>query len=246
MQKRQGEKIGLPIVVRSGIGQNYRCRPAASALPYHPALLSDSQIVFFPFMHRSFFVRLIVSLSLCVPLAAQADAIGDALKTGGVALLMRHATAPGVGDPEKFSVNDCSTQRNLSAEGREEAKRIGAHLRALGLTPGAVLTSQWCRCRETAALAFGGGQVKPADWPALNSFFRNRETEAQQAREVLARIAKLKPGEKPLVLVTHQVVISAVTGVFAESGEVVVVAPATSADKPGIRVIGTIKPAAAK
>ena len=198
---------------------------------------------------------------LCVPIfswlvlrPAAADPVADAVKAGGVALVMRHATAPGVGDPEKFSVSDCSTQRNLSTEGREEARRIGLHLKSLGLVPGLVLTSQWCRCRETAELAelaelaFGGAlydSTEPADWPALNSFFRARESEPRQTGEVLARIAKLKPGDKPLVLVTHQVIITSVTGLFPESGEVVVVAPARVAGTAAVRIIGTIKPSAA-
>ncbi len=171
----------------------------------------------------------------CAPLA-QAGAVEEAIRAGGVALLIRHATAPGTGDPEYFKLNDCSTQRNLSESGRDEARRLGLHLKNAGLKPGAVLTSQWCRCRETAQLAFGGAQ----DWPALNSFFRQRDSEAKQRSEVAARIARIKPGDAPLVLVTHQVVITSVSGVFAESGEVVVVAPAGKQ----IKVVGTIKAAA--
>ncbi len=212
-----------------------------------------------------------VNLLICVPGAAAADAVANAIKGGGVVLLLRHATAPGFGDPEKFDVDDCSTQRNLSADGRKEAKRVGARLKALGLQPGAIYASQWCRCRETAELAFGWTQSKAKDWPALNSFFRNRDSETRQMDEVRARIATIKRGDKPLVLVTHQVVITSLTGVFAESGEVIVVAPESnaggasaaartghagsgnkssgaasgSAARPGLRVIGTIKPGAA-
>lgn len=173
---------------------------------------------------------------------ARADAVADALRAGGVALLMRHATAPGTFDPENFRLDDCATQRNLSDAGRDEARRVGAHLKALGLAPGAVLTSQWCRCRETAQLAFGAAR----EWPALNSFVRNREREPRQVREVLARIARLKPGDKPLVLVTHQVVVTAVSGIYPQSGEVVVVAPARAGGKTGIRLIGSIKPDAVR
>ena len=181
---------------------------------------------------------------------AHAGPAEDAIRAGGVALLIRHATAPGTGDPEQFKIDDCSTQRNLSDAGRDEAKRIGAHLRKLGLKPGEVLTSQWCRCRETAQLAFGGaignttGGAK--DWPMLNSFFRDRTSEAAQRDAVVARIGQIKPGSAPLVLVTHQVLITSVSGVFPESGEVVVVAPATNGKGKGVRVIGTIKPAVAQ
>jgi phosphohistidine phosphatase SixA len=186
---------------------------------------------------------LFVILALCITTGpARADPAADALRSGGVALLMRHTTAPGTWDPDNFKLNDCATQRNLSAEGRDEARRIGAHLKKLGLVPGEVLTSQWCRCRDTAALAFGGGR----DWPALNSFAQDRERETRQVAEVLARIARVKPGDKPLVLVTHQMIITAVSGVFPQSGEVVMVAPAAGGGKSGVTVIGSIKPEAAK
>ncbi len=173
---------------------------------------------------------------------ARADAIADAIRGGGVALLVRHATAPGTFDPEGFKLDDCSTQRNLSVEGREEARRIGAELKRRGLIPGEVLTSQWCRCRDTATLAFGAAR----DWPALNSFIRARDSGPKQIAEVLARIAKIKPGDKPLVLVTHQVMVTALTGVYPQSGEVVVVAGGRKDGKAGLKVVGTIKPVAPK
>lgn len=170
-----------------------------------------------------------------------ADPASDVITTGGVVLLMRHATAPCSGDPEHLKPDDCATQRNLFADGRAEAKRIGAHLKKLGLKPGEVLTSQWCRCRETASIAFGGGR----DWPALNSFLRQREGEERQKREILTRIAMVKPDDKPLVLVTHQLIVAAITGVFPQSGAVVVVAPLRAGGKPGVGVIGSIKPESA-
>jgi len=186
-------------------------------------------------------LALLTFLALCPP-QVRADAISDALRAGGVAILVRHATAPGNFDPEGFRLDDCSTQRNLSPEGRDEARRIGVHLKGLGLVPGEVLTSQWCRCRETAMLAFGAAR----DWPALNSFLRTRDSEATQVGEVLARIAAIKPGDKPLVLVTHQVMVTAITGVYPQSGEVVVVAPARKDGKAGVTVIGSVRPKEAK
>ncbi len=185
---------------------------------------------------------LLLAVFALLPTLTYADPAADAIKAGGVALLMRHASAPGMGDPEIFKVDDCSTQRNLSPEGRDEARRIGAHLRKLGLKPGEVLTSQWCRCRETAQLAFGGGR----DWTMLNSFMRQRDNEEAQKNQILARVAKLKQGDKPLVLVTHQLIVTAVTGIFPESGEVVVVAPSRAGGNPGVRVIGSIKPESAR
>ncbi len=184
---------------------------------------------------------LITLVFVCAP-QVRADAISDAARSGGVALLIRHATAPGTFDPDGFKLDDCPTQRNLSAEGREEARRIGAHLKARGLAPGEVLTSQWCRCRDTATLALGTAR----DWPALNSFISNREREAQQVAEVLERLARMKPGDKPLALVTHQVIVTAVTGVYPQSGEVVVVTAARQNGKVVVKVIGSIKPDEAK
>ncbi len=192
-------------------------------------------------MHMFYRHLLLCAALMSVQLPAQADAVGDAIRKGGVALLMRHATAPGVGDPEGFKLDDCSTQRNLSDEGRAEARRIGAHLKKLGLPPGDVLSSQWCRCRETASLAFGSHQ----DWPMLNSFFIDRGTEPKQKAAVLNRISQLKAGQRPLVLVTHQVIVTSVTGIFPQSGEVVVVAPQRVDGKTTVRVIGTIKSDAA-
>ncbi len=184
---------------------------------------------------------LITLVLVCAP-QVRADAIADAARSGGVALLMRHATAPGTFDPDGFRLDQCQTQRNLSDAGRDEARRIGAHLNARGLFPGEVLTSQWCRCRDTATLAFGAAR----DWPALNSFVRNRDSEAQQVAEVLERLAKMKPGDKPLALVTHQVIVTGVSGVYPQSGEVVVVTAARQNGKVVVKVIGSIKPDEAK
>lgn len=188
-----------------------------------------------------------IAAAICIFLAvsaptAHADPASAALRGGGVAVLIRHATAPGTFDPEGFRLDDCSTQRNLSSEGREEARRIGVHLKSLGLVAGEALTSQWCRCRETAALAFGTAR----DWPALNSFISARENEARQVAEVRARIARIKPGDKPLVLVTHQVMVTAISGIYPQSGEAVVVAPLRKGGKGEVRVIGSIRPEAAR
>ncbi|MBL8378568.1 MAG: histidine phosphatase family protein [Burkholderiales bacterium] len=185
-------------------------------------------------------MRLIAILILCLPCSlsmAAATPIDEALRAGGVVLLIRHATAPGTGDPPGFRLDDCATQRNLSAAGRAEAQAIGARLRGLGLKNAEVLTSQWCRCRETARLAFGEAR----DWPALNSFFQDPRDKDAQVQQVMVRIAKTRRGDRPLVLVTHQVVVTAVSGVYPQSGEVVVVAPAREG---GVRVIGSLKPEA--
>ncbi len=146
-----------------------------------------------------------------------------ALQQGGVALLLRHAeTAPGVGDPPGFRLGDCSTQRNLSETGREHARRIGAAFKARGVPIGTVLTSEWCRCVDTAHLAFPDASMEP--YAALNSFFDDRSRESEQTRRVRARISAANKPEN-LVCVTHHVNIVALTGVGVAAGEAVVLQP---------------------
>ena len=140
-----------------------------------------------------------------------------ALREGNV-VIFRHANAPGGGDPSGLKLGDCSTQRNLDASGREQARRIGERLRQERVAVGAVWASQWCRTRETAEL-LRAGSVRDA--PAFNSFFGDRDREPAQtaaAREALR--AWRGPGS--LVVVTHQVNITALTGVVPASGEGVV------------------------
>lgn len=148
---------------------------------------------------------------------ADEPAAWAALRDGAIVIL-RHANAPGGGDPSGFKLGDCSTQRNLDGAGREQARRIGERLRHERVTVGAVWASRWCRTRETAEL-LQAGAVRDA--PAFNSYFADRSREVAQtaaAREAL--LAWRGPGA--LVVVTHQVNIAALTGVFAASGEGVV------------------------
>ena len=160
---------------------------------------------------------------LLMPLAvAQAQDEGEAalwraLKSGEAFAIMRHAIAPGTGDPAAFTLGDCSTQRNLSAEGRAQAETIGARFRKQGITKAAVHSSAWCRCQDTAALLVLG-EVETL--PALNSFYQ-RSGRAEQTAETRAWLTAYE-GPWPLVLVTHQVNISALTGRYAASGETIV------------------------
>ncbi|MCB8840473.1 histidine phosphatase family protein [Aurantimonas sp. VKM B-3413] len=151
--------------------------------------------------------------------AAAADA-WQAARAEGTHILMRHAIAPGTGDPADFALGDCSTQRNLSQEGREQARRIGERLQEKRVPVAAVLTSQWCRARDTAEELDLGA---PAAEPALNSFFGDRPREADQTAALKARLRELDEAGRKAVLVTHQVNITALTGVFPASGEIVVI-----------------------
>lgn len=169
--------------------------------------------------------RLLVCLFLLLPLPAAAQAQADeaalwaALREGGHVALIRHALAPGTGDPPEFRVDDCRTQRNLSPAGLAQARAIGERFRANGIDAAAVFSSQWCRCLDTArALALG--EVTP--FPGLNSFFAGQGDEAQHTRAARALIAEQAGTGKPLVLVTHQVNITALSGVYPSSGEIIV------------------------
>ncbi|HSM80077.1 MAG TPA: histidine phosphatase family protein [Nodosilinea sp.] len=133
-------------------------------------------------------------------------------------VLLRHAIAPGTGDPANFRLGDCATQRNLSAAGQSQAQQMGAAFRQRRIAVAQVLSSQWCRCLETADL-MALGPVEP--YPPLNSFFRDRSTATQQTDQVQAYIRR-QPNSGVLVMVTHQVNITALTGVVPGSGQAVV------------------------
>jgi broad specificity phosphatase PhoE len=143
------------------------------------------------------------------------------LQRGGYVILMRHAaTVPGIGDPPGFRLGACTTQRNLSQAGRDDAARIGAAFRRHAVPLGPVLSSRWCRCLDTARLAFG--RVEPS--PMIDSMFQDEETARQRKlaklRSYLASYAD--PGN--LVLVTHDVNIRALVGRYVEQGDFIVAA----------------------
>lgn len=132
--------------------------------------------------------------------------------------IMRHALAPGTGDPSHFEVSDCSTQRNLDDRGREQARRIGDIARTAGASFDRVLSSQWCRCLDTAEL-LDLGNVEA--FPPLNSFFRNRSQRTPQTNALRDFLATL-PDDETVMMVTHQVNVSALTGTGTRSGEIIV------------------------
>ena len=173
------------------------------------------------FIHRSITRHLLpVALiaAFCLPpAAADADVRFASLSEPGIVAIMRHALAPGSGDPGSFVLDDCATQRNLDARGRQQARAIGAAIRAAGATVDQVHTSQWCRCRDTARL-LNLGPVE--ELPALNSFFRNPARADAQTAELRHFLASVPPGET-VILVTHYVNIRALTGRGVASGEVV-------------------------
>ena len=152
---------------------------------------------------------------------------GDAwrrLREGQYVILVRHAaTMPGLGDPPGFRLADCSTQRNLADEGRADARRIGERFRAERVPVARVYTSPWCRCRETAVLAFG----KAEDWEPLSSFFDFPHREAEFTERVKKRIGMYarKPPGGNVVMVTHNVNIAALSKYSVATGEMVLMRP---------------------
>ena len=155
--------------------------------------------------------------------AANADAqLWQKLQSGGYVVLLRHGlTEPGVGDPPGFKLSDCRTERKLNAEGRAESKRLGEAFRRRQVPIAQVLSSEWCRCKDTAELAFGRYET----WPALNNLFGRHDNAAAQRSAILERASRFR-GPGNLVLVSHGSTIVQVAGINPAMGEMVVMKPA--------------------
>ena len=141
------------------------------------------------------------------------------LKKGGKLIFIRHAYAPGGGDPENFDINNCDTQRNLSDEGRDQAKEIGNFFMKNDIPIFKVFSSEWCRCKETAELAFTNFETKNF----LNSFFSTKfaKNRDKQMLDLKKYVENFK-GNENLIFVTHYVVISQVLDYAPSSGEIVI------------------------
>lgn len=168
-------------------------------------------------------------------LARAADPSPEALlRSGGLVVALRHALAPGTFDPPGFRLGDCSTQRNLNDEGRAQARRIGAWFVQQGLKPERVRTSPWCRCIDTAQLAFGGAEV----WDALGSPRGASEAERPprlRALHAALAAATARPGRFE-VWVTHMFVLSDLAGAGSDSGEGLLL----RGDGRTVRVVGRL------
>ena len=153
------------------------------------------------------------------------------LHNGGKIIFIRHAYAPGGGDPENFNINDCSTQRNLNDEGITQSKFIGEFFKTKKIKIDKVLSSEWCRCKDTAKFAFNDFET----FDALNSFFSAKfaKNEKRQIKDLKKYIKNWK-SNKNLILVTHYVVISSMLNITVSSGEIVV------SDK-NYKIIGSIE-----
>jgi broad specificity phosphatase PhoE len=172
--------------------------------------------------------RAFVTVALAAPLLARAEAadaaVWERLRKGRLVILMRHAsTEPGLGDPQGFRIGDCATQRNLSEAGRGEARRVGARFRAERVPIAKVYTSPWCRCRDTATLAFGDAE----DWEPLSSLFDFPHQEAEYSERVKKRIAgySVRAPAGNVVMVTHNVNIAALSRQSVAPAEMVLMRP---------------------
>jgi len=177
--------------------------------------------------------------------AGSSDAIWSALKQGNHIILLRHTeTVAGIGDPPGYRLDDCRTQRNLNDAGRAQARAWGKAVAEKAIPIGGVFSSVWCRCVETATLAFGQAGRAPDTWPALNSHFDSASSATLQAEQVRGGIPARMQTAKNLVLVTHQVNITTLTGALPMMGEAVIVRVRTSGDKrqlATLEVVGALK-----
>lgn len=175
---------------------------------------------------------LLVFACLLGPAAHADEALWKLVEGGGQVLFVRHAeTTPGVGDPPGFRLEECATQRNLSADGRAQAQRLGAELRRRGVPVGEVLSSPWCRCLDTAQLAFGRSKT----WIALSNLHGRSGEAEKQVRALRPRIAA-HAGKDNLVLVSHGSTALALTGEHPAMGELLVLKPQAG----GFRVAGRL------
>ena len=155
------------------------------------------------------------------PAHGQDHELWPVLRKGGHVVLIRHTiTEPGVGDPEGMRLNDCTTQRNLSEEGRQHARRIGAAFREFKVPIDRVLSSPWCRCVETAGLAFGGADIDAS----LGNLFGRRDSRDTQVAALRKLVSTPRKGGN-LVLVTHGSTIMALTTISPRTGEILIVRP---------------------
>ena len=177
-----------------------------------------------------FFIVICISLTTSIKADLNKKLINQ-LEEGGKLIFIRHAYAPGNGDPNNFNLNDCSTQRNLNLDGRKQAKNIGEFFRKNKIKIYKVLSSEWCRCKETADIAFKGFSTNNF----LNSFYSYKylKNKDNQVKALKNYVKKFKSKEN-LIFVTHYVLIYEVLNYGPSSGEIIV------SDK-NFNIIGTIE-----
>jgi phosphohistidine phosphatase SixA len=168
------------------------------------------------------FINLLLIIFITLTSMIKADSnenMISELQEGSKIVFIRHAYAPGVGDPENFNIKDCSTQRNLDTNGKEQAKKIGNYFTKNKIPIYKIISSEWCRCKETALLGFKNFETKDF----LNSFFSSKfqKNRNHQIRDLKEYVKKLETN-KNLIFVTHYVVISEILDYAPSSGEIVI------------------------
>ena len=180
------------------------------------------------------FLKFILILFISLTSSVKADSkknIIENLKAGGNLIFIRHAYAPGGGDPENFNIYDCSTQRNLSESGRIQSKKIGNFFKENKIKIKNVYSSEWCRCKETAFLAFKSFKTKSF----LNSFFSSKFAHKKKSQiKDFQKFLNIWDKKNNLIFITHYVVISEILDYPPSSGEIVV------ADK-NLKIIDTLQ-----
>ena len=171
-----------------------------------------------------FYFRIILLLPIILTYITKVNSeitvnLSTQLNKGGNLIFIRHAYAPGGGDPENFIISDCSTQRNLNEDGKNQSKRIGQFFIENDILIDKVLSSEWCRCKDTAQIAFTNFETKNF----LNSFFSAQfaSNKNQQIRD-LKKYIKNWQSDKNLVLITHYVLISEILNYTSSSGEIII------------------------
>ena len=168
------------------------------------------------------FLKFFIIIFITLPTSIKADLnenLINQLEEGGKLIFIRHAYAPGSGDPDNFNLNDCSTQRNLSEDGKKQAQLIGVFFKENKIKIDKILSSEWCRCKETAFIAFEDFETKDF----LNSFYsikfaKNKKTQVKNLKKYVNKWNN----KKNLILVTHYVVISEVLNYAPGSGEIII------------------------
>ena len=168
------------------------------------------------------FLNYLIIIFICINPSVKADSkqtLINELQKGGKLIFIRHAYAPGGGDPSNFDINNCNTQRNLSDQGREQANKIGSFFKSNNILIDKVYSSEWCRCKETALIAFNEFETNFF----LNSFFSSKFAQNKNLQmKKLKRFIKNWDRKKNIVFVTHYVVISEILNYASSSGEIVI------------------------
>jgi len=162
---------------------------------------------------------LIIGLFIFINNVYSSELILNSLKEGNKIIFIRHAIAPGNGDPDNFDINDCETQRNLSEKGIKQSKNIGIYFEKNQIKIDKILSSEWCRCKDTAKIAFNNFET----FDSLNSFYDEKFAQNEDIQiQNLKKYIKSWKSDKNLILVTHFVVISSILNVGISSGEMII------------------------